>query len=122
MLESMMQELNSPFLAVLTKDLHVLPDFHGNRYIRSQFYVINFKSFNYRISNIKFGKWLRSPTADPNAKGMVSGLTLSSSEKELALLYLATVQGIAYGTRHIIEQCNANGHKVSMQFLHCLTL
>ncbi|KMT03342.1 hypothetical protein BVRB_8g198780 [Beta vulgaris subsp. vulgaris] len=84
MLESMMQELNSPFLAVLTKDLHVLPDFHGNR----------------------------SPTADPNAKGMVSGLTLSSSEKELALLYLATVQGIAYGTRHIIEQCNANGHKI----------
>lgn len=61
-----------------------------------------------------FGKWLRSPIADPNAKGIISGLTLETSEKQLALLYLATVQGIAYGTRHIIEQCNANGHKVSM--------
>lgn len=31
-LESMkLQEVGSPFLAVLTKDLHVLPDFHGNR-------------------------------------------------------------------------------------------
>uniref|UniRef100_A0A803N4I5 FGGY carbohydrate kinase domain-containing protein n=1 Tax=Chenopodium quinoa TaxID=63459 RepID=A0A803N4I5_CHEQI len=83
MLESMMQELDASFLSALTKDLHVLPDFHGNR----------------------------SPIADPNAKGMVSGLTLDTSEKQLALLYLATVQGIAYGTRHIIEQCNANGHK-----------
>ncbi|XP_021755380.1 FGGY carbohydrate kinase domain-containing protein-like [Chenopodium quinoa] len=84
MLESMMQELDASFLSALTKDLHVLPDFHGNR----------------------------SPIADPNAKGMVSGLTLDTSEKQLALLYLATIQGIAYGTRHIIEQCNANGHKI----------
>lgn len=84
MLESMIEELNAPFLSALTKDLHVLPDFHGNR----------------------------SPIADPKAKGMISGLTLDTSEKQLALLYLATVQGIAYGTRHIIEQCNANGHKI----------
>ncbi|GAB4838210.1 hypothetical protein Ancab_027740 [Ancistrocladus abbreviatus] len=83
-LESMMQELNCPFLAALTKDLHVLPDFHGNR----------------------------SPVADPTAKGMICGLTLDTSEKQLALLYFATVQGIAYGTRHIIEQCNAHGHKL----------
>lgn len=39
-------------------------------------------------------------------------MTLDSSEKQLALLYLATVQGIAYGTRHIVEHCNAHGHKV----------
>lgn len=39
-------------------------------------------------------------------------MTLDSSEKRLALLYLATVQGIAYGTRHIVEHCNAHGHKV----------
>ncbi|KNA03892.1 hypothetical protein SOVF_204810 [Spinacia oleracea] len=84
MLESMSQELNAPFLSALSKDIHVLPDFHGNR----------------------------SPVADPNAKGVVSGLTLDTSEKQLALFYLATVQGIAYGTRHIIEQCNANGHKI----------
>lgn len=30
-LESVKQELGSPFLAALTNDVHVLPDFHGNR-------------------------------------------------------------------------------------------
>uniref|UniRef100_A0A7C9EE93 FGGY carbohydrate kinase domain-containing protein n=1 Tax=Opuntia streptacantha TaxID=393608 RepID=A0A7C9EE93_OPUST len=84
MLESMAQEKNPPFLSALTKDLHILPDFHGNR----------------------------SPLADPLSKGMVCGLTLDASEKQLALLYLATVQAIAYGTRHIVEHCNAHGHKI----------
>ncbi|XP_042482083.1 FGGY carbohydrate kinase domain-containing protein-like [Macadamia integrifolia] len=83
-LESMMNELKAPFLAALTKDIHVLPDFHGNR----------------------------SPIADPKSKGMVCGLTLDKSEKQLTLLYLATVQGIAYGTRHIVEHCNSQGHKI----------
>lgn len=41
------------------------------------------------------------------------GLTIDTSEKQLALLYLATIQGLAYGTRHIIEHCNEKGHKVS---------
>ncbi|KAF6168787.1 hypothetical protein GIB67_012185 [Kingdonia uniflora] len=63
MLESMMNESKAPFLAILMKDLHVLPDFHGN--------------------------W--SPMADPVSKGVICGLTLDSSEKQLALLYLATV-------------------------------
>lgn len=54
----------------------------------------------------------RSPIADPKSKGVICGLTLDTSEKSLALLYLATVQGIAYGTRHIIEHCNSHGHKV----------
>ncbi|XP_008789677.2 FGGY carbohydrate kinase domain-containing protein isoform X2 [Phoenix dactylifera] len=83
-LASMMHESNISFLSALTKDMHVLPDFHGNR----------------------------SPIADPNSKGMVCGLTLDASEKQLALLYLATVQGIAYGTRHIVEHCNSHGHKI----------
>lgn len=83
-LESMKQDEGSPFIAALTNDMHILPDFHGNR----------------------------SPIADPKSKGMISGLTLDTSEKQLALLYLATVQGIAYGTRHIVEHCNANGHKI----------
>lgn len=83
-LESMMHERNSPFVAALTEDIHVLPDFHGNR----------------------------SPIADPKSKGIICGMTLDSSEKQLALLYLATVQGIAYGTRHIVEHCNGHGHKI----------
>ncbi|KAK4415271.1 FGGY carbohydrate kinase domain-containing protein [Sesamum alatum] len=83
-LETLKQEVGSPFLAALTTDIHILPDFHGNR----------------------------SPIADPISKGMICGLTLDTSEKQLALLYLATLQGIAYGTRHIIEHCNAHGHKI----------
>ncbi|KAG0476620.1 hypothetical protein HPP92_013461 [Vanilla planifolia] len=83
-LESMVAELDVPFLAALTEEIHVLPDFHGNR----------------------------SPYADPKSKGMVCGLNLDRSEKQLALLYLATVQSIAYGTRHIVEQCNSHGHKI----------
>lgn len=30
-LETMMLDLKRPFLAALTEDIHVLPDFHGNR-------------------------------------------------------------------------------------------
>ncbi|XP_027329565.1 FGGY carbohydrate kinase domain-containing protein isoform X2 [Abrus precatorius] len=85
MLETMMIEQNQSFVAALTDDVHVLPDFHGNR----------------------------SPIADPKAKGVIYGLTLDTSDKQLALLYLATVQGIAYGTRHIVEHCNAHGHKIN---------
>ncbi|CAA2938316.1 FGGY carbohydrate kinase domain-containing [Olea europaea subsp. europaea] len=84
-LKSIKQELGSPFIAALTDDIHVFPDFHGNR----------------------------SPIADPKSKGTICGLTLDTSEKQLALLYLATIQGIAYGTRHIVEHCNAHGHKIN---------
>ena len=72
------------FPAALTADLHVFPDFHGNR----------------------------SPLADPTLRGMVSGLTLSAGPDDLARLYLATIQAIAYGTRHIIETLNENGYAI----------
>lgn len=63
----------------------------------------------------------RSPIADPKAKGIICGLTLDTSDKQLALLYLATIQGIAYGTRHIVEHCNAHGHKVrNILLVHAL--
>uniref|UniRef100_A0A453NIJ1 Carbohydrate kinase FGGY C-terminal domain-containing protein n=1 Tax=Aegilops tauschii subsp. strangulata TaxID=200361 RepID=A0A453NIJ1_AEGTS len=81
---SMAHEQNMSFPSALSQDTHVLPDFHGNR----------------------------SPVADPKSKGVICGLTLDTSEKYLALLYLATIQGIAYGTRHIVEHCNAHGHKI----------
>ncbi len=67
-----------------TADLHVLPYFHGNR----------------------------SPRADSRARGMVSGLRLDSSLPALALLYYATIQAIAYGTRHIIEEMDRHGYAI----------
>uniref|UniRef100_A0A8C2V3U5 FGGY carbohydrate kinase domain-containing protein n=3 Tax=Chinchilla lanigera TaxID=34839 RepID=A0A8C2V3U5_CHILA len=73
----------------LTVDLHVWPDFHGNR----------------------------SPLADLTLKGMVTGLTLSQDLDDLAILYLATVQAIAFGTRFIIEAMEAAGHSISTLFL-----
>lgn len=63
----------------LTEGFHVLGDHHGNR----------------------------SPRADPHARGMVSGLSLNRTVDELAVAYLATVQAVAYGTRHIIETMNS---------------
>ncbi|XP_031973271.1 FGGY carbohydrate kinase domain-containing protein isoform X2 [Corvus moneduloides] len=73
----------------LTVDLHVWPDFHGNR----------------------------SPLTDLTLKGMVVGLTLSRGLDELALIYLATIQAIALGTRHILEAMQAAGHDITTLFL-----
>ncbi len=64
--------------------LLVLPDFHGNR----------------------------SPLADPHALGVISGLTLDASLDALAQLYFATAQGVAFGTRHILDALNAEGYAI----------
>ncbi len=79
---------NLPFPAELTHGLHVLPYFHGNR----------------------------SPRADATLRGMVSGLTLGDSADDLALDYLATIQAIAHGTRHIIDVLNENGYRIDTMF------
>lgn len=67
-----------------TRHLHVLPDHHGNR----------------------------SPRADPQARGSIVGLTLEPESHALPRLYLATLQALAYGTRHIVEAMNAAGHRI----------
>jgi FGGY-family pentulose kinase len=74
----------APFPAMLARDVHVLPDHHGNR----------------------------SPRAAPTARGMISGLTLRDDVDDLAIQYLATIQAIAHGTRHILEAMNAGGYAI----------
>jgi len=85
-LNAELEELSAAvgFPAALTEGLHVMPDFHGNR----------------------------SPRADSTLRGMVSGLRLGAGPEDLALLYLATVQAIAYGTRHIVETLIAEGYAI----------
>jgi ribulose kinase len=43
---------------------------------------------------------------------MISGLKLSGSLDQLALQYLATVQAIAHGTRHIVDRMNGAGYQI----------
>lgn len=64
--------------------LHVLPDFHGNR----------------------------SPLADPQALGVVSGLSLDSDFDSLARLYWRTCVAIAVQVRHILETLNDRGYAI----------
>ena len=48
--------------------------------------------------------------------GMISGLSLSNSMEELALMYLATIQAIAHGTLRIIEELNEKfGHPEGLE-------
>jgi len=73
----------------LTKDLHVYPDFHGNR----------------------------SPLANPDMKGMICGLTLDASLNSLAVLYLATLQSLIYGTKNILEEMEVKGYDISTVYM-----
>jgi FGGY-family pentulose kinase len=85
LLNQKVEELKSGSGRQPTSNVHLLPDFLGNR----------------------------SPRADSQSRGMISGLTLDSTFENLAVLYYATIQAIAYGTRHIIEALNAKGYEIN---------
>jgi FGGY-family pentulose kinase len=75
--------------ALLTKNIHVLPYFLGNR----------------------------SPNADPHARAVIEGLSLDETIESQALLYLATIQAVAYGTRDIVRAMNAHGYAIDTLFV-----
>ena len=67
--------------AALARDLHVLPDFLGNR----------------------------SPFADPQARGAVLGLDLDEDEASLQALYVAGLCGLAQGLAQAMRALEAGG-------------
>lgn len=68
-------------------------------------------SANFHLLGYHHGN--RSPRANPHLKGMVSGLSLNKDLTELARIYLAAIQSVSYGTRHIIEAMNNSGHQIT---------
>ena len=65
---------NSNPVELLSEHIHIQPDFAGNH----------------------------CPRMDFSLRGMISGLSLDSSEQSLALIYLATLQALALGAKHNI--------------------
>lgn len=78
-----------PFTAALTRNLHVYPDHYGNR----------------------------SPYGDPHSRGVVDGLTLESSPEATALLYYATLQGLAYNIRDVLRALNEQGYHIEQIYV-----
>jgi len=75
--------------ALLVRDMHMYPDFYGNR----------------------------SPLADATLRGIISGLSLDRSRADLARRYILTLEAIALQTRHIVESMNARGHSIDALYL-----
>jgi len=67
--------------ALLARDLHVLPEFLGNR----------------------------SPYADPEARALVAGLGLDSGVESLQRLFVAGLCGIAYGLADVVDALREQG-------------
>ncbi|KAI0560394.1 FGGY carbohydrate kinase domain containing protein [Gracilaria domingensis] len=56
----------------------------------------------------------RSPRADPYLRGMMTGLSLSDGEYDLAVKFRATMQALCYGARHIVQEIKNAGHKIKL--------
>ncbi|HSK39584.1 MAG TPA: FGGY-family carbohydrate kinase [Arenibaculum sp.] len=70
--------------AFLARGLHVLPDLLGNR----------------------------SPFADPDVRGVISGIALDQSRDGLARLYVAALCGLSYGAAQILDALEASGYEL----------
>ncbi|OZJ03495.1 hypothetical protein BZG36_04018 [Bifiguratus adelaidae] len=83
-LVSLAEKRRVKYVELLVKDLHIYPDYHGNR----------------------------SPLADPSLRGVLVGQSLDASLDDLALKYYATLQAISCQTRHILESLNSKGYTI----------
>jgi D-ribulokinase len=72
--------------ALIARDLHVSPDFLGNR----------------------------TPFAEPAARGAIAGLDLSDDEASRRKLYVAGLCGLAQGVAQILRSLEAGGHAFEM--------
>lgn len=88
-IDRLQRAAGAAYPALLTRDIHVLPYFLGNR----------------------------SPNADPHARAIVDGLTLDESVTSQALRYFATIQAVAYGTRDIVRAMNESGYRIDTLFV-----
>ena len=70
--------------ALLCGDLHVVPEFLGNR----------------------------SPLADPDSKGLIAGIGMDRSVGNLIGLYIAGICGLGYGVRQILVAMSDSGLRV----------
>ena len=69
--------------ALLARDIHVLPEFLGNR----------------------------SPYADPDSRAIVAGLDLDTDIGSMERLFVAGLCGLAYGLADVVEAFRAHGVK-----------
>ena len=67
--------------ALLARDIHVLPEFLGNR----------------------------SPYADPDARAVIAGLDLSADTNSIERLFVAGLCGLAYGLADVVDAFRSNG-------------
>jgi FGGY-family pentulose kinase len=85
------------------------------------FPILNREVVRLREADFEFNKYLnvlpyfygnRSPRADPNLWGTIDGLRLEDDISSYAKLYLSTVQALAFGSRHIIEEMEKRGYEI----------
>ncbi|MCK1679823.1 FGGY-family carbohydrate kinase [Bradyrhizobium sp. 147] len=75
--------------ALLARDVHVLPEFIGNR----------------------------SPYADPDTRAVIAGLDLDTDIASMERLFVAGLCGLAYGLAEVIEAFAAHGVRSSMMIM-----
>jgi ribulose kinase len=81
-LENLRRKYKVGNVSLLSGDLHLTIDFHGNR----------------------------SPLADAELGAAITGQRFDTSLNNLAIQYLAVLQAVAYDSRHIIDAMTKAGH------------